>query len=40
MKVSSFAEIEKEFTERAHAMVWCNISNSANRRVWIADDAP
>ena len=26
MRVSSFAEIEKEFIERAHAIVWCNMA--------------
>ena len=26
MKVSSFSEIEKEFIERVHSIVWCNVA--------------
>ena len=26
MEVSSFAEIETEFIERVHHMVWCNVA--------------
>jgi hypothetical protein len=26
MRVSSFAEIEPEFIERAHPMIWCDLA--------------
>ena len=31
MRVSSFAEIEKEFIERAHSMIWCSVATQDTR---------
>ena len=31
MKVSSFSEIEKEFIERVHSIVWCNVATVDGR---------
>src|SRR5262245_42980517 len=31
MEIASFAEIEKEFIERVHATVWCNVATLDTR---------
>ena len=31
MRVASFEEIEQEFTERVHRMVWCNVASVDSR---------